>query len=127
MRTIKIRLAGPQDLENIAEWSAPHREDLERYSYPTATILASENGRPIQYGLVTVAAMLEGLAPNPEAKSGDLALGLRGMIEEIRELCRKAGIKELYAVMSETDGSLKKLAKNNGWEEIPHSLWRLKV
>jgi hypothetical protein len=126
-KRVEVRLAKPEEAEKIYEWSEPYIGDKSRFGFPTAKVFCSENGKPIQYMLVHVVAMWEGCAPNPDASDGELALGLKHLLDTLKAECQASGIKEIYALMGPDDIELELLALNNGWSELPYKVWRCRV
>jgi hypothetical protein len=114
-------------MPNIVEWSAPHLETTEKFAYPTLRILVSENGRPIQYGFVHGVAVIEGIAPNPGVSDLALVSGLKALVDQIVEMARSCGVKEVLAMTGKDDGKLERLAERYGFEEVPYKVWRLKI
>ena len=127
MKNINVRFAEQQDAQNIFEWAKGNIGNEAAFSYPAAKILASENGKQIQYALIHSVCMLEGLAPNPNATDLELVRGLKMMIDAIKVLALTSGMKEIIALTTAVDEKLERLMVKTGWEEMPFSAWRLRL
>jgi hypothetical protein len=127
MKKITVRLASPDESGKIIEWATPHVESWDKASYPTMRILCAENGKPIQYALTHCVAVLESLAPDPQATPEQLALSLKKITQSIEESALRVGIKEIIAMTGPDDEGLENLAERHGWEELPYRVWRKKI
>jgi hypothetical protein len=127
MKNVSVRFAESRDAQNILEWAKGHIGNESAFAYPAAKILASENGRQLQYALIHSVCMLEGLAPNPDATDLELVRGLKMMIDAIKVLALTSGMKEIIALTTAVDEKLERLMVKTGWEEMPFSAWRLRL
>ena len=129
MKKINVRLAKPEECEEMLNWMAPNCDDFSKVGYPTTRLVLSENGTgPIQYALIHMVAILQTLGPNPKAKNGELALGLKGIIERVGADLKRIGVEEMIAFTGPMDAGLEHLAERHGWEKLEgFTTWRRKL
>jgi xanthine dehydrogenase iron-sulfur cluster and FAD-binding subunit A len=126
---MNIRLAIPDDAEKILAWSEANKErshfDAQTLAYPLTEVICAENGKTQLYMPVQLAAVLEAMAPNPEATEMEKAKALYLSIYAIFEQVRKQGVREIYFIG--TDPQVVKLAERVGFEEVPWPVYRKKL
>lgn len=127
MKRANVRFAGPQDAENILKWGSDNIGNADAFLYPAAKVLASENGKPLQYALIHSVCMLEGMAPNPDASALELVRGLKLMIDVIKAIALASGMKEIIALTGTADEKLEHLMVKDNWALLPYCAWRKKI
>ena len=130
MRNINVRDVVPDDAQKFIEYemgTAGNLFDPKSELYKSAFTLCAENEQgPVVFMPVQVTFTLESLGIAPDADKRDVALSLRKIINEV--VARAKGtnvVQELYCVCS--DESTKTFMKHHQFEELPYTLYRLKV
>lgn len=129
MKQIWVRPVTQDDLENMAHWLVLNGDknllDLDVAKYPETTHLCAHDGKPLLYLPVQLTAMLESLAPRPDASRQELAAALEKLMKVVIFLALKNGLHELYFVT--TDQQLEQFAVRHGFEVMPGTTLRLKL
>ena len=88
---MKLRWAKPEDVKQIVDWSLANAEhsqfDPQTLTYPLLDVICAENGKAVLYVPVQLVAMIEALAPNPEATQREKNTAL---FETLKALLKKA-------------------------------------
>jgi|SRR6267154_3281520 len=129
MRQLKIRLAGVNDTEQLAEWLASTKGnffDADIFKSPTLAALCSYNGDgPIAYLPAQNVLVLESLAVKPGAAPLDAGQSFRDLVKGMEILASMRGIKEMYLPCA--DERVLAVAENHGFERLPYPIARLKL
>lgn len=129
MRHIFVRPATPGDAQNFTDWfiKTPNNlHDCEVIKYPsTITLCAYNKEGPVAYVPVQFPAMLESLAINPDASFLDVAVALKELVQAVVTQCHVSGRGEAYFVCC--DQSTIDFAVKNGFEEMKHKVFRMKL
>ncbi len=128
MKHIWVRPATQDDLPKLQNWITenPRNEfDPDVFTYPETTVLCAHHGEPVLYLPIQIAAILESLAPNPDASPLELAEALKNLLVTVGCLAKSRGIHELYFLS--TDPAVDKIALNHGFEELPYKVLRIKL
>lgn len=129
MEQLKLRVARPGDVAEIAEWWGKTRNnslDPGIIKYPTFRAITSYNGAgniahlPSQQVL-----MLESVALNPAATTLDAGQAFRDLVKGQQLLASSFGLREIYFIA--TDPAVKRVAEDHGFERIEFPVVRLKL
>lgn len=120
---MKIRLALPEDAENILKWNP--ELDMDALLYPTTDVVCAENGKPIAFLPVHLVGMLEGLVVNPSASKEAASMGTYEALDCIAERLAKRGARELYFFGDNEE--LARQAERLGFEKIEKPVYCLKL
>lgn len=129
MEQLKMRIARPEDAEEIAEWWTKTRNnafDPDIIKYPTFRAITSYNGMgnvahlPSQQVL-----MLESVALNPKAKLLDGGQAFRDLVKGQELLASSFGLREIYFIAS--DPIVKRVAEDHGFGLIEFPVMRMKL
>ena len=128
MRQLKVKLAGPEDTEKLAQWLVSTPENLfdpRILQYKTLRTLCSYDGSPIAFLPTQRALFLESLAVNPAASLIDTAQAFRDLVKGSELLASSDGIREIYFICKDED--VLKVAESHGFERIQYPVVRLKL
>jgi hypothetical protein len=124
-----VRTATVQDASKIVTWSVCNKAandlDMDVFSYPLMEIFCAENGSPVAYLPVQLAAILESFAPRPDATDAEKRRALHDLLSAILPAIEKRGVREVYFIASED--SLLKDAERLGFQKIEAPVYRLKL
>lgn len=118
---MNIRTAKPEDAENILRWGEEQKDinlfDPDVLLYPTTDVGCAENGKPIVYLPVQLAAVLESIVFNPAASERERSIALYKLVGAVLENAARSGVREAYfACKSEP---MVKFAERLGFEALP--------
>lgn len=120
---LKLKLAPPADalewLEKVPEF------DKGIMGYPSLRMLCAYNGEPVAYLPIQRVAMLESLALREGLDDLTAAQAMRDLVKGAEIVASSDGIREICFLG--TDEAMVKIAKHQGFEELPWRLLRLKL
>ena len=129
MRQLKMRFAGPQEVEQIAEWlqATPNNLfDKDILGYPSLRVICSYNGEgPEAYLPSQRVLMLESLATKPGIEPMAAAQAFRDLVKGQELVASQEGVKELYFVCR--DPNVIDVAKHHGFEVLEYPILRMKL
>ena len=129
MKQLKIRVARPEDAEQIAKWLVETPNNLfdeEILRYPTFSVVSAYNGDGNVAHLPSqLVVMMESLAVRPGASLLDAVQGFRDLVKAIELIASQRGIREIYFVCKDED--VLKIAQNHGFERIEFPVVRLRL
>lgn len=129
MRNINVRDVTPDDAQKFIEYemgTAGNLFDPEAGLYPSSFTLCAENKQgPVVFMPAQQPLMLESLGISPEADKVDILISLRKLFRQMVEIAKHRGCGEIYLGCS--DESTVALIKRDGFEEVPFTMYRLKI
>jgi hypothetical protein len=127
MKTVWVRPLRPDDIPLLTDWITriADRNLLDADAMKHARVLVAHDDKPLLFLPVQGAAVLESLAPRPDATAAEIALALRELIKQVAFICRTGGVNEIYFFCKDED--VLRLAQRHGFEEMPWKCVRLKI
>ncbi len=128
MKQLKIRLAGPEDTQEIVDWLNGTKGNLFDpgiLRYPSLRTLCAYNGNAVAYLPTQRTLFLESLAVNPASPLLDRAQAFRDLVKGSELLASSDGIRELYMLCE--DENVLNVAEGHGFERVPYPLVRMKL
>jgi hypothetical protein len=129
MKNIWIDKLKPQDAEESTRYLCGTDNNLldpAVLTYPATEVLKAYNSeKNILYLPLQFTYILESLGLNPEASPGEVASGLRALMQVIAFEAKCRGMGELYFGCK--DEKTIAFAEHHGFEEVPFRMFRLKL
>jgi len=129
VKHIFVRPIRPDEAGKFIQWSkdtANNLFDPDSALYPTSqTWCAYSEDGPICYMPVQHPFFQEALAFSPTASASEKASALKELTHNLVTQAHVRGVGEIYFFCA--DESTSEYAKRQGYEEVPHRLFRLKL
>jgi hypothetical protein len=129
MKPIHVDLIGAIDVDTLVQYVTHSPENLldrDVFFYPHTKVLKAATATSTLMFLpaqVTLTIDSPGIAP--DATKLDVARSLKKLLGKFEKEARDAGIREINFFTS--SDAMAEFAKNHGYEEIPHRLFRRKL
>jgi hypothetical protein len=94
------------------------------YKNTSIRVACNKNG-PIVFMPVQRPLHMESLCVNPKASSGEVAVALRALFQDVILSAMQEGSGEIFFAASES--TIPELAKKAGFEELPWKVYRIKI
>jgi len=129
MKKIWIRPALKSDAPLYAEYAAANSArslfDMNVLTYPNTSVYVAHSGDPVMFLPVQMAAVLESLAPKPGLPRSEQARALAEIVTSVVYDASRQGVREIYFLSA--DAPTIEFAKRHGFEEVRHTVLRLKL
>jgi hypothetical protein len=121
-----VKEAGPEDIENILQWSENHIQYEDCFGYPETRILKAEkDGNPVMYGIIYPGIIIEGFGMKPGITARDWIDGVGSLLDAYKEIATRRGVTDLVFFCGANANHLERWAQKHGFYLEKSHVYRL--